>query len=81
MWPGVARFAAAMGLSASSNPARVHSAPNTGLHGPAPNTEPRSSADGRRISEALIEARAAKATNKSLRALYLRQHQNLRRGA
>ena len=29
----------------------------------------------------LLESRAAKATNKSLRALYLRQHQNLRMGA
>ena len=29
----------------------------------------------------LLESRAAKATNKSLRALYLRQHQNLLRGA
>ena len=81
MWAGVARFAAILGLSASSNRGDRASGPNTGLHGPAQNTGPRSSADGRRISEALIEARAAKATNKSLRALYLRQHQNLRRGA
>ena len=81
MWAGVARFAAALGLSAFSNPASDQSEPNTGLHGPAPNTGPKSIADGRRISEALIEARAAKATNKNLRALYLRQHQNLRRGA
>ena len=28
----------------------------------------------------LLERRAAKVTNKSLRALYLRQHQNLRKG-
>ena len=80
MWAGVARFAAILGLSASSNPGRVHSGPNTGLHGRAENTAPKSSADGPRISEALIEARAAKATNKSLRALYLRQHEALIRG-
>ena len=28
----------------------------------------------------LLERRAAKVTNKSLRSLYLRQHQNLRKG-
>ena len=80
MWGAIARFAAILGLSASSSPARVHSAPSTGSHGRAESTGPKSSADGPRISEALIEARAAKATNKSLRALYLRQHQNLIRG-
>ena len=80
MWAGVARFAAILGRLASSNRGDRASGPSIGSHGPAPNTGPRLNADGPRISEALIEARAAKATNKSLRALYLRQHQNLRRG-
>ena len=53
----------------------------TGLHGAAPTTGPscqRNIATPK--TKELISARADKATNKSLRSLYLRQHMSLAKG-
>ena len=82
MWAGVARFAAILGLSASSRPARAQSGESTGSRGPAPSTEPRSRRDGGRISEADLMARAMRLNNRDREAAqrYVERHMNLIRG-
>ena len=53
----------------------------TGSSGAAPTADPSCQRDTATTTiDRLISARAGKATNKSLRGLYLRQHMNLARG-
>ena len=73
-------FANSLRRSASNSRGGCETEHSTGLHGPAQNTAPKSKQNGKPITPELISARAAKVTNKSLRGLYLRQHQNLRKG-
>ena len=73
-------FANSLGRSDSNSLGECATEHSTGLHGPAQNTEPMSKPSGKPITQALISARASKVTNKSLRGLYLRQHQILRKG-
>ena len=79
MWRAHAFNAAIQRLMGLGSPASTTDCRPTseGISGTAP---PMSSKHLRDV-QPLLESRAAKATNKSLRALYLRQHQNLRRGA
>ena len=78
MW-GANAFSAAiqrltgLGIPASTTDCHPTSA---AISGTAQNTQSKLCRDVTR----LMERRADKATNKSLRALYLRQHQNLIRG-
>ena len=81
MWRAFVAYASSLRRSASSSRGECQSEPSNGLHGPASNTAPMSKQSGKPITPELISARAAKVTNKSLRGLYLRQHQNLRKGA
>lgn len=80
MWRAFVTYASGLlrlDFSSRGGCATEHS---TGLHGPAGNTAQISKQSGKPITPELISARAAKVTNKSLRGLYLRQHQNLRKG-
>ena len=79
MWRAFVSYASSLrrsglGSLASTTDCRPKSAVISG-------TAPPMNSKRLRDVQLLLESRAAKATNKSLRALYLRQHQNLRRGA
>lgn len=80
MWRAFVAYASSLRHSAFSSLGECQSEHSTGLHGPAQNTAPKLKQSGKPITPELISARAAKVTNKSLRGLYLRQHQNLRKG-
>ena len=80
MWRAFVEFANSLRRLDFNSRGQHPREPSTGLHGPASNTAPRSKQSGKPITPELISARAAKVTNKSLRGLYLRQHQNLRKG-
>jgi len=80
MWRGFVAYASSLRRSAFSSRGECATERSTGLLGRASNTAPKSNPNGKPITPELISARAAKVTNKSLRGLYLRQHQNLRKG-
>ena len=80
MWPVFVAFANSLRRSDSNSRGECQNEPSTGLHGPVSNTAPKSKQSGKPITPELISARAAKVTNKSLRGLYLRQHEALSRG-
>ena len=79
MWRANALSAVIQRLTGLGSPASTTDCRPTseGISGTAQNT----SSKHLRDVQPLLESRAAKATNKSLRALYLRQHEALRRGA
>ena len=79
-WRAFVAFANSLGRSDSNSLGECAIEHSTGLHGPAQNTAPMSKQSGKPITPELISARAAKVTNKSLRGLYLRQHEALSRG-
>ena len=78
MWRAFVSYASSLRRLGLGSPASTTDCQPSGavIFGTAP---PMSSKRLRDV-QPLLESRAAKATNKSLRALYLRQHQNLIRG-
>ena len=78
MWRAFVSYARSLRHSGLGSPASTPDCHPSG--GAISGTAPTTSRKRLRDVQALLESRAAKATNKSLRALYLRQHQNLLRG-